>query len=145
MSNPYYDFETCAVYCKDCAPSSAECEPNEQSVDYPLHCSVCHAPLNCSMTTDGENYIIEQVRDELRKGAKRYLTIHDCYKGTWYERSPHYWIVADWVKQHMTWSNHERAQFCERAIAWMSFQARKRGIENARGCVIAQGSLADEI
>lgn len=142
MKTAYYDERD--VYCEDCAPDSAEYFGRPE-VDTPLNCSVCHTPLDCDLTRDGINYVIDAIRAEVQKGSQEYLEVHPCYEGTWYEDLPHFEIVADWF-EHIKFEREytfigsrtpKSIALCERIIQWMRFQAEHKGF------VKVQGSLSN--
>ena len=89
----------CEIYCDDCAPDGAEDIGDGGESDYPQNCAHCHEPLGNPLTTDGVQYVLEAIADSLRDGRQARNTVHDCYKGTWYEGSRHCEIVRDWSRE----------------------------------------------
>ena len=96
MGHYHYDGQE---YCEDCLPVS----PNYPGVDLdtgdqdtPAHCFSCLRPLDYSLTTEGVQYVLGEIQGSLEHGPD--ATVYDCYKGTWYEGSPHHAILRDWVE-----------------------------------------------
>lgn len=87
--------------------------------DTPQHCSRCHRPMEHSLTSEGVRYVLEAMREELRKGRAEYSKVNDCYKGTYYEGSRHVEIVRDWARmaQGNGLCGHDRA-FVDRFLSW---------------------------
>jgi len=99
--------------CEDCGIAQGLSEEDSYAdageADCPQHCAVCHVPLDYSLTTDGVNYVIEALQEQLdawerspSEAMARWKTVHDHYKGTWYEGSPWIVITRDWAKE-LTW------------------------------------------
>ncbi len=84
------------TYCELCAPEESQEVFGGRECDAPEHCSICHRPLEYSLTPDGVWYVIEAVLEALENGLD--ATVYSCYEGTYYEDSPHFAIVEDWVK-----------------------------------------------
>lgn len=114
MSNPHYDQKTCDVYCENCAPDTAE-EQWFDETDYPQNCSVCHCPLDSSLTKYGADYLNGHIREEIRQGVKHYNQVHECYIGTYYAGCAHKQIILDWAKKH----EYALSDKSRRCIEWM--------------------------
>ena len=96
MGHYHYDGEE---YCEDCLPVSpdnpvVDLDTGEQ--DSPAHCFHCLCPLDYSLTTDGVAYVLGEIRGSLEHGPDS--TVYECYKGTWYDGSPHHAILRDWAE-----------------------------------------------
>ena len=104
MNTAFYG--ECDTYCDLHAPEGAE-PSGFNEADSPLHCSVCHYPLDCTLTDDGIEYVYQALRDELRKGYNEYLKIHSCYDDTYYVNCCHYEILADWAEK-LSFTKYDR-------------------------------------
>lgn len=96
----HYHYDA-SEYCEQCLPVSenhrdVSLDSGEQ--DSPANCSVCHRPLDYSLTGDGVQYVLEKIRESIDKGPASWNVVHDCYKGTYYDGSRHVEIVRDWAK-----------------------------------------------
>lgn len=49
-----------STYCEEHAPEGA-IEDHNPEVDSPMHCDVCGIPLKCDLTTDGVQYVREEL------------------------------------------------------------------------------------
>ena len=125
MDNLWYSDSD--VYCEGCAPKDARECVNGNEVDSPQHCSVCHMPLDYSLTSDGVAYVMEALREELGKGYKRYLEVHECYVGTYYEGEPHVSILWDWACDLLWYTLEDDAdrRFVDRFLSWTRGQYDK--------------------
>lgn len=87
--------------------------------DTPQHCSKCHRPMEHSLTSDGVRYVLDAMREELRKGRAEYSKALDCYQGTYYEGSRHVDIIMDWARmaQGNGLCGRDRA-FVDRFLSW---------------------------
>lgn len=80
--------QTTLCYCH--AADLTEPEYMAPEVDSPLHCEVCYMPLECSLTPDGVNYVIEQTLCG---------TIPTLWRDGWYEGYPFHEPTRDWIKE----------------------------------------------
>ncbi len=71
--------------------------PDNEESDSPQHCAACLRPIETTLTPDGIKLVLAAVKTEFQNELR--WEINDCYKGTYYEDSPHIAIVADWVEQ----------------------------------------------
>ena len=56
----YADFVLIDHVCHDCLDPKHDHESlDNPELDSPAHCSICHIPLNCQLTTDGVDYVRE--------------------------------------------------------------------------------------
>ena len=94
--------------------------------DTPQNCGNCHRPISYGLTQDGFLYVVGCLRDELRKGADEYLKINNCYKGSYYEGSPHIRIILDWLKS--IWFINPGKRFIEKCKDHIYYMAKKRGV-----------------
>jgi hypothetical protein len=95
----------CDEYCEYCLPvdeDSPEVDYDSGEQDSPAHCCVCHQPLEYSLTSDGIEYVLEALREELAKPAEERNKVHECYNGTHYEGCRHVEITRDWA-EHIKW------------------------------------------
>ena len=95
MTQAYYS--DADLYCEHCAPNDAEPVQSNET-DNPSHCGACHEPLTYTLTPDGVNYVLEDIRESMANQGG-WDTVHDCYNGTWYEGSRHVEIVRDWATE----------------------------------------------
>ena len=98
---------SCDVVCEVCRNSLPEEKKTwvnidatwDQEADTPLHCDWCHRPLKGKLTSDGVDYVVEALEDDLAKGRwgmDMYSAIGDILP--WYQGSPRYSVRADWVE-----------------------------------------------
>lgn len=92
----YYTYD-CEVFCEDCAPEDAEYDCSGES-DCPENCSICHQPLDYSLTSEGIQYVLQAIKESLNTPEEERNKVHECYDGTYYEGSRHVEIVRDWAK-----------------------------------------------
>jgi hypothetical protein len=96
-----YDTEAGEVYCPECAPD-IEPEYMGQETDSPLHCAVCRAPLEYSLTSDGVAYVMSEIVDQLRDGIDETITLPGqgvIADGDYYIGMPHCSVVGDWARE----------------------------------------------
>jgi len=63
--DPHYDTENGSVYCGSCATGTYTYDSSLiPEVDSPLHCDTCGCPLECNLTPDGKEYVVEQLKEE---------------------------------------------------------------------------------
>ena len=112
----------CEWLCPDCAGDDTE-EVNWYDLDYeesdvPQNCAVCHRPLGGALTPNGIKYILDAIQESLRVGRQARNTIHDCYKGTYYEGSRHCEIVRDWAEQIRHSVQGQEEALVRRYLSW---------------------------
>jgi hypothetical protein len=65
----HYHYES-DEYCGPCLGAFIKyAELDQGSQDCPAHCCECHQLLDCTLTDDGVNYVIEYLTDALAKGS----------------------------------------------------------------------------
>lgn len=68
-STGHYHFN-CDEYCEACLGADVQfADHDDGSQDYPAHCCQCHQLLDCTLTDDGVNYVIEYLTNALAKGS----------------------------------------------------------------------------
>ena len=90
------------AYCIICAPINSDPVENQES-DCPVTCSVCHRPLQYSLTEDGVKYVIEKMKSTLKEGYKEYLQ-EIANKENYYDGCPRIGILLDWADD-LIWYN----------------------------------------
>jgi hypothetical protein len=114
----YIEPEGCEVFCEFCAPEGAVAyDHGGGESDCPENCAACHRPLENSLTSDGVEYVMEHIRDELRMPAEyrnasaTHWTDGDYYKGCTLTA-----VVRDWAEQ-LRWYDG-LSERDERVIEW---------------------------
>jgi hypothetical protein len=115
MGHYCYDAD---VYCEDCLPVDSEDEDVfydcSGETDVPEHCCVCHTPLDYCLTSEGIDYVLGAMREELARPTEERNKIHGCYDGTYYEGSRHVEITRDWAKELLNYClSEEDKEFVE--------------------------------
>lgn len=123
MSAPYI-FET-SEYCEQCAPDGADAEGTPE-VDAPIHCAECGEPLDCTLTPEGVDYVLDHMRDSLRESRESRNHIIPML-GTaeeslvYYHGSRHIEIVRDWAEVISWYNLPERdIKFVDKFLSWTS-------------------------
>jgi len=100
MGHYHYNYEE---WCEDCLPvSPAEADWDDGEQDTPANCSCCGRPLDYTLTTDGVNYVIEQLCIVMSTGIDTHIIPNmgtaeeECL--TYYHGMPHYEIMRDWAR-----------------------------------------------
>lgn len=115
----HYDGEE---YCDSCLPvdendPAIDLDQGEQ--DTPANCCRCHAPLAYSPTGDCVKYILDAMRESLRKGRAERNKVHDCYNGTHYVGCRHVEIVRDWADAMRYWNlDKKESNFVYKFLSW---------------------------
>lgn len=94
--------------------------PDAGESDCPQNCDSCHKPLEYSLTDVGVAYVVESVRELLESGREAYTKIHPSrLVPDYYEGSPAFRVVADWVEDLRYYHLDEKDARIFRMVEWM--------------------------
>lgn len=96
------------LYCEYCAPDidpetgEEPCPVNmfgSHETDSPSHCGACGRPIDCDLTSEGVEYVLDAIREDLQDLSQRSHTFGTMGAEsdlTYYCGGPAYSILVDW-------------------------------------------------
>lgn len=94
--------------------------PDAGESDCPQNCDSCGKPLEYSLTNVGVAYVVEAVRETLELGRSHYCRVYPSHReNDYYEGSPLFRVVADWVEDLRYYNLDEKDARMFRFVEWM--------------------------
>lgn len=94
--------------------------PDAGESDCPQNCGSCGKPLEYSLTNVGVAYVVEHVRETLELGRSHYCRVYPSHRDNdYYEGSPLFRVVADWVDDLRYYNLDEKDARMFRMVEWM--------------------------
>ena len=94
--NDQGDNDILCSFCYNKLDETGDCYPTDQGeTDSPMHCSHCHRPLDYNLTSDGVDYVVEYIIQELLEWDISPIS-GDILP--WYDNCPGTEVVKNWAE-----------------------------------------------